>query len=174
MTQLARKIAQGWKKLTSSLDSRVSAERALLEALQHDYLEEQQVSEVLERESERIPYAHLRQKLLEIAAREKQHAELLAAKIQELNGRVPERAQARKAERESQSDLTTLDLLTMLQEEKEESIEYLKTAHLAKEAGKAEWSGLLQQIAEEERQHRRELIDVLTRLNPLPVETRKP
>ncbi len=168
MKALMQKLEQGWRKLAGLLDTRELAEKKLLEALQHNYLEEQQIREVLERESGRVPYAHLRQKLLEVAAREKRHAELLAAKIQELGGHLPPRVEALQRERRDHRYESTLDLLTLLQEEKDECVEYLQTAHLAREAGKSELHALLRQIAEEERQHRRELIDIVTRLNPLP------
>jgi hypothetical protein len=72
--------------LTALLDPKERAEKTLLEALQRDYLEERQTSEVLQKESDQVPYAHLRRKLLDIAAREQEHAELLAAKIRELGG----------------------------------------------------------------------------------------
>jgi rubrerythrin len=75
----------------------------------------------------------------------------------------------RKAQ-ESKIFTSTLDLLQILQQEKEDYIEYLEAAHLAKEAGHKDWTPLLTQIAEEEQIHRRELMDVIMRLNPLPVQ----
>lgn len=169
MNELLKKLEQGWKKLAALHDPKRRAEKTLLEVLQRDYFEERQTSEVLQKESERIPYAHLRQKLLDIAEREKEHAELLAAKIRELGGEPSERAGNLRKARESKAFTSTLDLLQILQEEREDYIEYLEAAHLAKEAGHEDWTPLLTQIADEEQTHRRELMDVITRLNPLPV-----
>lgn len=169
MNELEKKLEQGWEKLTALLDPKRRAEKTLLEVLQRDYFEERQTSEVLQKESERIPYAHLRRKLLDIAEREQEHAELLAAKIRELGGEPSERATNLRKERESKTSPSTLDLLQILQQERDDYIEYLEAAHLAKEAGHKDWTPLLTQIADEEQIHRRELMDVMTRLNPLPV-----
>lgn len=170
MSELEKKLEQGWEKLTALLDPKARAKKTLLEALQRDYFEERQTSEALQKESERIPYSHLRRKLLDIAAREQAHAELLAAKIRELGGDPSERAGNWRKARESKAFTSTLDLLQILQTEKEDYIEYLEAAHLAKEAGHEGWTPLLTQIAEEEQIHRRELMDIITRLNPLPVQ----
>lgn len=170
MSELEKKLEQGWEKLTALLDPKERAEKMLLEALQRDYFEERRTCEVLQRESGRIPYAHLRRKLLDIAEREQAHAELLATKIHELGGEPSERAGNLRQERESKAFTSTLDLLQILQEEREDYIEYLETAHLAKEAGHEDWTPLLTQIADEEQTHRRELMDIITRLNPLPVQ----
>ncbi len=113
-----------------------------------------------------------RQKLLDIAEREQEHAELLATKIRELGGEPSERAENLHEMRDGKAFTTTLDLLQILQEEKEDYIEYLEMAHLAKEAGRNELTALPVQIAEEEQIHRRELMDIITRLNPLPVQGR--
>lgn len=169
MSELEKKLEQGWEQLTALLDPKERAEKTLLEALQRDYFEERQTSEVLQKESERIPYSHLRRKLLDIAEREQAHAELLAAKIRELGGEPSERAGNLHNERESKAFTSTLDLLQILQQEREDYIEYLEVAHLAKEAGHKDWTPLLTQIAEEEQMHRRSIMDILTRLNPLPV-----
>lgn len=170
MSELEKKLEQGWEKLTALLDPKQRAEKTLLEALQRDYFEERQTSEVLQRESGHIPYAHLRRKLLDIAAREQAHAELLAAKIRELGGEPSERAANLRKARESKTSPSTLDLLQILEREKEDYIQYLEAAHLAKEAGHKDWTPMLTQIAEEEQIHRRELMDVITRLNPLPMQ----
>ncbi|MCK6561786.1 ferritin-like domain-containing protein [candidate division KSB1 bacterium] len=170
MSELEKKLEQGWEKLTALLDPKERAEKTLLEALQRDYFEERQISEALQKESEGIPYAHLRRKLLDIAEREQAHAELLAAKIRELGGDPSEHAGNLRKARASNAFISTLDLLQILQQEKEDYLEYLEMAHLAKEAGHKDWTPLLTQIAEEEQIHRRELMDVITRLNPLPVQ----
>lgn len=170
MSELEKKLEQGWQKLTALLDPKQRAEKMLLEALQRDYFEERQTSEALQKESGHIPYAHLRQKLLDIAEREQAHAELLAAKIRELGGEPSERAGDLRKARESKAFTSTLDLLQILQQERDDYIEYLEAAHLAKEAGHPDWAPLLRQIADEEQIHRRELMDVITRLNPLPAQ----
>ncbi|KAA0223709.1 ferritin-like domain-containing protein [candidate division KSB1 bacterium] len=171
MSELEKKLEQGWEKLTALLDPKQRAEKTLLEALQRDYLEERQTSEVLQKESGHVPYAQLRRKLLDIAAREQEHAELLAAKIRELGGEPSERAANLRKERESKTSPSTLDLLQILEREKDDYIQYLEAAHLAKEAGHENWTPLLTQIADEEQIHRRELMDIITRLNPLPVQS---
>jgi rubrerythrin len=169
MSELEKKLEQGWEKLTALLDPKERAEKTLLEALQRDYFEERQMSDALQKESGRIPYSHLRRKLLDIAEREQEHAELLAAKIRELGGEPSERAGNLRKERESKAFTSTLDLLQILQQEREDYIEYLEAAHLAKEAGHKDWTPLLTQIADEEQTHRKQIMDILTRLNPLPV-----
>lgn len=168
MDELMKKLNQGWVKLAALLNPKVRAEKQLLEALQRDYFEEQQIAEVLKKESERIPYSHLCRELLEIAGREQQHAEMLAAKIRDLNGEISDRAANLQQARKSETFSSTLDLLKLLQEEKDEYIEYLESAHLAKEAGRTKVATLLRQIAEDEKQHREQLTEIVTKLNPLP------
>lgn len=158
---------QGWKRLTALFDGHDHAKKRLLEALQRDYQEERALSQLLEQESVRVPYSHLRKKLLDIASRERIHAELLAAKIRDLGGELPEQASQLREKRNQQTFTTTMQLLDLLSEEKKEYIEYLQSARLAKEAGEKGLNNLLRQIAEEERRHRQELLDVITRLNPL-------
>jgi rubrerythrin len=169
MNELEKKLEQGWKKLTALLDPKRRAEKMLLEALQRDYFEERQMGDALQKESGHIPYSHLRRKLLDIAEREREHAELLAAKIRALGGEPSERAGNLRKAQESKAFTSTLDLLQILQQEKEDYIEYLEAAHLAKEAGHKDWAPLLTQIADEEQTHRKQIMDILTRLNPLPV-----
>jgi rubrerythrin len=170
MTELEKKLEQGWEKLTALLDPKQRAEKTLLEALQRDYFEERQMSDALQKASGHIPYSHLRRKLLDIAEREREHAELLAAKIRELGGEPSERAANWRQARESKTSRSTLDLLQILEREKDDYIQYLEAAHLAKEAGHEDWTPLLTQIADEEQIHRRELMDIITRLNPLPAQ----
>ena len=160
---LLEKLEQGWRKLASNLDSKQQAERKLLEALQRDYAEETGLAEALKKQSEKVPYDHLRQKLLEIAEAEQRHAELLREKIRELGGEA-------KARRQTGDSFSTLDLLKILEEEKEEYTEYLNARALAKEAEREDIRELLERIREEEVLHRKQLMDVLSRLNPLPIE----
>ncbi|MDQ7054115.1 MAG: ferritin-like domain-containing protein [candidate division KSB1 bacterium] len=160
---LLEKLEQGWQKLASNLDSKQQAERKLLEALQRDYAEEIGLAEALKKQSENVPYDHLRQKLLNIAEAEQRHAEMLREKIRELGGEV-------KARRLTGDSLSTLDLLKILEEEKEEYTEYLNARALAQEAEREDIRELLERIREEEVLHRKQLMDVLSRLNPLPIE----
>lgn len=169
MNHLLQKLRQGWRKLAASLNSNEQAEQQLLQALQRDYHEELRISEALQKESERIPYSHLRKILLDIAAQEKTHADLLLAKIRELGSEVPERAGELREQRISGSFASTLDLLKILEEEKEEYREYLKAAHLARQTQQADLENLLRQIAEDERIHREQLLEVTMKLNPLPL-----
>lgn len=173
MTAVFDKLQKGWQALAKSLDSKQNAEKQLLEALHRNYLEEKEIYTTLKRESERIPYTHLRRKLLDIASREEKHADLLAAKIHELDGALPSAQETLRRVRNDKSGKTVLDLLAILEEEKSGYVAYLRSAHLARRAGRREVANLLRQIAEEERQHRRELLDVLTKLNPLPIGSEK-
>lgn len=168
MEKLFQKLEMGWKKLVSKLNTDSQVERQLLEALQRDYFEEKSIGELLEKESGRIPYSHLRKKLLDIARAEKHHADLLAEKIKELGGQIPEHAMELKNQRQNRQFTSTLDLLKLLEEEKDEYVEYINTAYLAEDAGRKDLKALLMKIGEEERRHRKELMDILSRLNPLP------
>ncbi len=168
MSTLWHRLEQGWRALTHQLSAKHRAERHLLEALSRDYQEELQLAAALEKESEHIPYSHLRKKLLEIADREKEHATRLQEKIRELGGQIPAHAAELQAKRDGQQWTTTLDLLKILEEEKQEYAEYLERRKLAKAAEREDILQLLDQIREEEAAHRRELMDILVRLNPLP------
>ena len=168
MEKLFQKLEMGWKKLLSKLNLDNKIEKQLLEALQRDYFEEKSISELLEKESARIPYNHLRKKLLDIAQSEKQHAELLAEKIQKLGGTLPDHAVELRNQRQKQQFTSTIDLLKLLEEEKDAYIEYINTAYLAEDAGRKDLKELLMKIGEEERRHRKELMDILIRLNPIP------
>lgn len=168
MTQLMKKLEQGWRQIADLLDPKVRAEKQLLEVLLRDYEEEKVIAEAIARESERIPYSHLRKKLLDIAEAEKAHAEQLRQTIESLGGRVPESARSLKARRDGGEATSTLDLLKILEEEKQEYVEYLDARGLAREAERPDVLELLETIREEEARHRRELLDILTKLNPIP------
>lgn len=167
MAALTEKIHQSWKKLVESLDQKKSAEAELLRLMNQEYVEEIQIAADLKESADKIPYDHLRQKLIDIAEAEERHAALLREKILELGGEPPERDTDPRDESRSRRK-TFEQLLRDLEEEKEDYVSFLKASFRAEDAGRPDVKELFDQIREEERQHREELIDVLTRLNPLP------
>lgn len=168
MAALADAIQRGWTRFVEVLDSRKAAEAELLKLMERDYLEEQRIAADLKAGAEKIPYAQLRRKLLEIAAAEEQHAELLRQKIIELGGDPPGRATELQQRRQNRRPRTFEQLLRDLEEEKEEYVEYLKAGFRAEDAGRPDLKEFFERIREEERHHRQELLEILTRLNPLP------
>ncbi len=168
MASLAETIHQGWKRFADSLDRRKAAEAELLKLMERDCLEETRLAADLRASVDKIPYEHLRRKLLEIAEAEEQHAELLRQKIVELGGDPPQRASELQEERRNRRPRTFEQLLRDLEEEKQEYLDYLKASFRAEDAGRPDLKELLDRIREEEKEHREELLYVLTRLNPLP------
>ncbi len=168
MATFLEKLSNGWKRIAADLDPKNRAEKQLLEALKRDYFEEKMLAQALEQESDRIPYAHLRKKLIDIAEAEKRHARLLEEKIVELGDSISEHARDLQKQRDEKQFESTLDLLKILEEEKAEYIEYLDAMALAREAKRNDIQALLDQIREEEAVHRKQLMDILAKLNPLP------
>lgn len=130
--------------------------RLLLEVLKERYLDELRDAQLAEKAAEGVPYAHLRAKLKEIAERERRHAELLEKKIKELGGQVPPPPEVPEG-------ATWQELLEALESEKADRVAYIEEAF---GTGDPEIEALFQRIKEEEEQNYKELLEVITRLDP--------
>ena len=133
-----------------------SQKRVLLKVLQERYQDELHDAELAERAAKGVPYAHLRQKLKEIAERERRHAELLEKKIKALGGEVPPPPKV-------PAEATWRELLEALESEKADRVAYIEEAF---GLGDPEIQALFEQIKAEEEQNYKELLEVITRLDP--------
>lgn len=130
--------------------------KVLLKVLQERYQDELHDAELAEKAAEGVPYAHLRQKLKEIAERERRHAELLEEKIKALGGEVPPPP-------EVPAEATWQELLEALESEKADRVAYIEEAF---GLGDPEIQALFEQIKAEEEKNYKELLEVITRLDP--------
>ncbi len=130
--------------------------RLLLEVLKERYQDELADAKVVEEAAKGVPYPELREVLLRIARREKRHAELLAERIKALGGTPPPPPEVREG-------ATWQELLEALESEKADRIRYIEEAY---GLGDPEIKRLFERIKEEEEQNYRELLEVLSKLDP--------
>ncbi len=128
----------------------------LLKVLAERYQDELADKARVEKAAERLPVEPLREVLRKIARREAEHAALLAQKIRDLGGEVPPPPAVKE-------EATWRELLQALESEKADRIEYLEAAY---GLGVPEIKALFRRIKEEEEQNYRELLEVLSRLDP--------
>ena len=134
------------------------AQRTALEILRERYVDEIMHAEKFNRHAGEMHYPQFRDKLLHIAAQEKAHAGLLAKKLTELGGTLPEVTGARASTEQSSWQY----LLKDLNEE----------GHCAGELMEQIWAVapdypdiamLLERISKDEKTHRDEIRDMLAR-----------
>jgi bacterioferritin (cytochrome b1) len=102
-------------------------------------------------------YPDRRKRLLEIAAREEEHARWLREAIERLGGRPPSMVPSRPDHRTNWERL-----ISDLEEEKEAAERFLRDAYLV-ERDHPDVARLLERISEEKRAHQRELAWLLAR-----------
>jgi len=143
MASLLSRVPEGRRKL-------------LLEVLKSHYEDELADAETAARAAEGLPYPELRAVLRRIAARERRHAELLAERIRALGGTPPPPPEVKKG-------ATWEELLKALESEKADRIAYIEEAY---GLGDPETKKLFERIKEEEEENYRELLEVLSKLDP--------
>jgi len=130
--------------------------RFLLKVLAERYQDEARDRAVVERAAEDLPVEALKEVLKRIARREAEHAALLAQKIRDLGGEVPPPPEVKKG-------ATWQDLLAALESEKADRIAYLEAAYGLGDPGIRD---LFARIKAEEEQNYRDLLEVLSRIDP--------
>ena len=140
--------AEWWKRLTPDQSQK------LRELLAERYSDELHDAALVERAAEQLPYEHLRRVLRRIAARERQHAEWLRAKIRELGGTPPPPP-------ELPEEPTWQEVLEAFESEKADQVTYLETAYGVRDPEVRE---LLERIQREEEENLRDLLEVVTRM----------
>ena len=126
----------------------------LLEVLTERYVDELHDAALVEEAAEGLPYEHLRAVLRRIAARERQHAEWLRAKIRELGGTPPPPPRLPAAP-------TWKEVLEAFESEKADQVRYLEEAY---GVGDPELRELFARIQREEEENYRDLLEVVTRM----------
>lgn len=148
---------RGWRAFFAALTE--AQRRDVREILAEDYAAEIRMARQLAEHANRLGrYPDRRARLLEIAAREEEHARWLREAIEQLGGRPPERVGA------SPSDARTNweRLVTDLETEKGAFEKFLRDAYTV-ERDHPEIARLLLRIGEEEAAHRREIANILAR-----------
>lgn len=130
--------------------------KLLLEVLKERYQDELADAKLVEDAAKKVPYHELREVLLKIARREKQHAELLEARIKALGGTPPPPPEVKEG-------ATWQELLEALESEKADRIRYIEEAY---GLGDPETKALFERIKAEEEENYRELLEVLAKLDP--------
>jgi len=128
----------------------------LLKVLEERYTDELHDAELVESAAEGLRYEELRAVLRKIAARERRHAELLKQKIRALGGTPPDAP-------ELPEGATWQQLLAAFESEKADQVRYIEDAYGVSDP---EISELFRKIHEEEEENYRDLLAVITKLDP--------
>jgi rubrerythrin len=161
LEQLKRAIHDGWQHFFDALHS--DHRQKLLRILRDAYLEEAQDVTQFTQHAERMPYPEFRERLLRIAAEEQAHVTWLRDKILALEGEIPAVSLTPKGGKNAWQAL-----LLDLEEGKRSYADLLEAMHIAEQANPEIAAGL-QRIREEERQHREEILNLLTKSDPYTV-----
>jgi len=141
-------------KLLEKLNER--QRQNLLKLLEERYADELRDAELAERAATGLNNEQLRALLRKIAARERRHAELLKQKIRALGGTPP-------AALEIPEGATWRQLLEAFESEKADQVRYIEDAYGVSDPEIAE---LFRKIHEEEEENYRDLLAVITKLDP--------
>jgi len=128
----------------------------LLKVLEERYADELRDAKLAEKAAEGLRYEQLRSVLRKIAARERRHAELLKQKIRALGGTPP-------AAPEPPAEVTWRQMLEAFESEKADQVKYIEDAYGVSDPEIAE---LFRKIHEEEEQNYRDLLEVITKIDP--------
>ncbi len=156
--RLKKALHEGWKQFFDVLlpDDR----QRLVELLRAAYLEEVEDLTQFAQHIERMHYPHFRERLLRIAEEERAHVMWLREKLVALGGEVPAVNVAPKPAKNAWEAL-----MMDLEEEKRSYENLIEALHIAEQADPEIAEGL-RRIREEERQHREEILDMLTKSDP--------
>jgi rubrerythrin len=132
----------------------------LLDMLRDAYAEEADDVVLLTQHAERLRYPQFRERLRRIAAEEQAHVTWLRDMLLARGVDVPAVSVTPKVAKNAWQAL-----LMDLEEEKRSYTALLEAMHLAEQADRDIAAGL-QRIREAERQHREELLDILTKSDP--------
>jgi len=141
-------------KLLEKLNER--QRESLLKLLEERYADELRDARLVENAAEGLRYEQLRAVLRKIAARERRHAELLKQKIRALGGTPP-------VAPEIPEGATWRQLLEAFESEKADQVRYIEDAYGVSDP---EIGSLFQRIQEEEEQNYRDLLEVITKIDP--------
>ena len=135
----------------------VPKDSAAIEILHQRYVDELRGKRQLTQHAEKMHYPQFREKLLRIAAEKNNHAEWIGEKIIALGGKLPQVAERRQPNTNSWQYLQT-DLAEEIR-----SADRLPEQIWRLESDHPDISNFLQQISEAEKNHRREINDMLMR-----------
>jgi len=149
---------QDWSNWWRSfLGTPPGGDQAAMEILRQRYVEEMQGIGHLTQHADKMHYPQFRQKLLQIAADKRKHAEWIAEKIITLGGELPEVAERRS------TDQNNWQYLQMNLAEEKRCADRLPEQIWRIESGHPEISTLVQRIFDAEKKHRQEITDMLMR-----------
>jgi rubrerythrin len=158
MERLKKSIREGWQRFFDTLHP--NHRQKVLVMLRDAYLEEAQDVAQFTRHAECMHYPQFRERLLRIAAEEQAHVTWLRDKILALGGEIPAVSHTPRVAKNAWEAL-----LMDMEEEKRSYADLLEAMHTAEQAD-PELAEVLQRIREEERQHREEILDMLTKSDP--------
>lgn len=161
MATIGQTLSRRWARLVEALLP--DARRALVSMLEEDYREESAAAERLTADAGGLRADFLRHKLEAIAESEREHAQALRKAIVRLGGIPPGPPVPPGGPRPAR---TFQRLLEDLEEEKRESAAYLRAIALARRAGAEDVEALLRRIRSDEERHARDLVDILSRMDP--------
>ena len=131
-----------------------------VDILRQRYVEEMQQSELFKQHAERMHYPQFREKLIQLGTQKNKHAERIAEKIIALGGQLPDVPEQRATHENSWQTLrTALEEENRIADRQADQLRDIESDH-------PEVLQLLQQIAQEQRNHRADIRDMLMRSDP--------
>jgi len=158
MDKITRALHAGWQHFLQGLHG--EDHQKLLESLREEYVEEARDVAQFTQHAGRMYYPQLWERLLRIAAEERAHVEWLREKILALGGDIPSLLSMPKSGKNSWECL-----LMDLDEEKRSCEALLERMHTAEPIDPEIAEGL-RRMREEEKRHRHEILDMLTKSDP--------
>jgi bacterioferritin (cytochrome b1) len=135
-------------------------DRKAVDILRQRYVEEMQRIERFKQHAEKMHYPQYREKLLQMAKEKSKHAERIGEKIVALGGRLPDMAERRS------TDENSWQSLSMALDEENRSADRLPEQLRSIESEHPDIAKFLQQISQEQENHRGEIRDMLMRSDP--------
>jgi rubrerythrin len=158
MSSLKEALYEGWHYFFKALEA--EDRQQLLEMLREEYIEEAQDVAQFTQHVKYMPYPQFRDRLRRIIAEEQAHVQWLHDQILAAGGEVPAFCPVPKAGKNSWECL-----LMDLEREKRSYEALLERMHLAEQSDPEVAEGL-RRMHEEERRHREEILDLLTKIDP--------
>ena len=137
--------------------------KKFIKQLQEDYINEMQLSEQMKLHAQAARYKQYREKLLYLSEAERKHAEIIKQLLEKLGAEVPKDIPSVHED----TDRNLFEALKRdLEMDHEDYWEYYELIHDAEEEGLVDFLPVLNQLREDEYQHRETLLYLLQKLNP--------
>lgn len=156
------KTVENWiEKLRKDEEGKTLRKKELIAKLQRNFNDEMILAMELEAEAKRLPYDHLKEEVLALAQRERDHAENLARLIVELGGEVD------RSIEQTYTAMPDGEFTQLLKVEKELGERIREESNWAEDYGFYHHAKVLRDIDEEHHKHMENIERVIMRINAI-------